>query len=108
MAAFSQKDFFEDCEKVTNKEISSSNPDGVISSFDYWWCIMFLWDEQVKHPFVCYVLDMFRKNEIKAPWLAGTLGAKSRLKKLQNLSKFPGKTMSLFGKVPKGKYIIFN
>ena len=100
--ASSQKDFFADTEKVTNKEISATNPDGVLSSFDYWWCIMFLWDEQLKNPFECHVLNMFKTSEIKAPWLAGTLGEKSRMKKLNNLSKFPGQTMSLFGKVPKG------
>lgn len=102
MATFSQKDFFEDNSKVTMKEFCPTNPEGASSSFDYWWCIMFLWDEQVQQPFVCHVLNMFETHEIKAPWLAGTLGVKSRMKKLSNMSKFPGKIMSLFGKVPKG------
>lgn len=100
---FSQRDMFEDSEKVTRNEVSATNPEQIVSLFDYRWCIMFNWNEQIQHPFECYILNMFETNEIKAPWLSGTLGLKSRMKKLKNLSNFPGQTFSLFGKVPKGK-----
>lgn len=104
----SQRDFFDDCEKVTSKEISSTNPERVLTAFDYNWCVLFNWDVSLKHPFQSYVLNMFLTTEIKPPWISGNLGEKSRVKKLTSLSKLPGKTMSLFGKIPKGKkYVIF-
>lgn len=100
----SQRDFFDDFEKVTSKEISSTNPEKVVTAFDYNWCILFNWDVSLKHPFQCYVLNMFLTSEIKTPWITGNLGEKSRVKKLTKFSKFPGKTLSLFGKIPKGNY----
>lgn len=99
----SQIDVFDGCDKVTSKEVSSSNPEGVLTSFDYKWCVLFNWNEQLRRPFDCHVLNMFFTSEIKTPWIDGTLGTKSRMKKIKKLSKFPGKTMSLFGKIPKSK-----
>lgn len=98
----SQMDIFNDCQKVIPEEDNGPNIEHV-SSLEYWWCILFSWDEQLQHPFACYVLNMFDKNEIKSPWLVGKLNVKSRLRKLKNFSKFPGQTFSLFSKVPKGK-----
>ena len=113
MASASQNDFFGNSQKVTTKELSSSlQPENAVTDFDYTWCILFDWCVERKSPFQAYVLNIFMNGEIKEPWIKGTLGTKSRMKKIKTFVKFPGMTLSLFAKIPKGdlyKYIcIYN
>lgn len=105
MASSSQMDIFEDSDKVTLKEVSLSNPEKMSTAFDYKWCIFFNWDEETKNPFQLFVLNMFMKNEIREPWIAGNLGDQSRMRKLRNFKKLPGLMLSLFAKIPKGLFI---
>lgn len=105
----SQKDFFNDSveesrQKALNKRISSSyDPSKAnLREYQYFWIVLFNWDVDVEMPFVIYKISQFTDSDIKPAWITNNLGVDSRMKKIKNLSLFPGGTYSLFGKIEIG------
>lgn len=99
--AQSQRDMFLSSPEPSPRRWSSSLPEP--PSYQYLWCILFVWDPDVEYPFSYYQLGMFPKQEMKPVWISGDLDSDSRKKKLK-FSYFPGKKFSLFGKVEKCKW----
>lgn len=110
----SQKDFFDDSfesnkKKVIKKRISSTFDLAMVGQeyeYSYFWIILFDWNVDVEMPFVVYKLSQFTDSDIKPTWISNNLGVSSRIKKIKNLSLFPGGTYSLFAKIEIGSFFV--
>ena len=102
--ASSQRDFFLSPSQNSTQKLNSSLPTNLV--YVYLWCILFDWNENEEEPFRIYQIGQFSTSELKPKWVNGDLDHDSRLKKL-TFPSVPGKTVSLFAKVEKCKYTIY-
>ena len=99
--ACSQRDMFMSSPE-NSPRIQGSLPTN--PKYIYLWVILFDWDENVEEPFSLFQIAMFSKTELKPKWISGELNQASRQKKMK-FSAVPGKTVSVFAKVEKCKYL---
>lgn len=104
MNSASQRDMFGDDQVEDNvaRPMSSLDPSKKVKEILYKWIILFIWDVDVESPFSMYDIKEFTEKDIKPEWIKKNLLVPSRIKKLTNLSPFPGGTYSLFAKVEAG------
>ena len=102
--AGSEGDMFEDSNMSQGKKKVSSTyqPENKSISYMYDCAILFDWDVDVESPFSFHDVSRFTEKEMKPLWFSKNLGVNSRLTQLRNLSPFPGRVVSLFGKIEIG------
>lgn len=102
----SQQDMFSETSTDTGsvRPCSSLDPSNKKKKKEvsYFWVILFVWDVDEENPFSMHKISSFTKDDINPDWIQMNLGVQSRIKKLTNLSPFPGRTFSLFGKIEAG------
>ena len=102
--AGSEGDMFEDSNMSQGKKKVSSTyqPENKSISYMYDCAILFDWDVDVESPFSFHDVSRFTEKEMKPLWFSKNFGVNSRLTQLRNLSPFPGRVVSLFGKIEIG------
>ena len=70
---------------------------------DYNGIVLFNYAPGIKYPFKYFPKEYFESSEIKEAYYLFQLVPNSRMKKLKNLKKHPGESLSIFAKVEKGK-----
>lgn len=69
--------------------------------------VLFDWADGELDPFSIFDLKQFRDGEIKKDWIEYMLVPQSRCRRIKSLKSMPGKSMSMFGKVEKGVFMLF-